>query len=196
MKRIYSLASIALITLLSFSFTSCDDDGYWYDDYDNESWWNSDYENPDDDFVLMSNYLRGHWKGTTQAKYYDENGILVNETLTTDIEFDKSNTNAIFGRGAQFDYNGSELVLSRTFSWRIDSRSGDIYMVYDGDNGSTFSMTLSYDDLYLSQNDFSGILVGNGETDTFSYTKYTYAKSDNPSKTVSSSVHFGKGSKR
>ena len=33
MKKFTTLLTMAFIALMSISFTSCDDDDYWYDDY-------------------------------------------------------------------------------------------------------------------------------------------------------------------
>ena len=37
-------------------------------------------------------------------------------------------------------------------------------------------MIIDYDDMKLDDRTFSGVMVGNGESDEFSYTRYTYAK--------------------
>ena len=181
MKRITRLLPIALIALLSFGFTSCDSDydewdDRWYDGWDEYSWWNSNYIDPSDDLLAMAQTLRGHWSGTTGARFYDVNNVLHEEVYDTDMEFDQYNSNSLFGRGRQKDFVGNELVLDRTFTWHIDTRTADIYIVYDGSNGQNFQMIIDYDDLHLDDHSFEGVQRGKGETDEFAYQRYTYAK--------------------
>ena len=123
------------------------------------------------DIVAMAQTLRGHWTGTTEAKFYDENGLLKREVYSTNIEFDQTDYN-ISGRGLQNDYIGEELKYSRRFSWYIDSKTWDIVITYDGG----FKMIISYDALSLDSKTFVGTMVGEGETDEFEYERVTYAK--------------------
>ena len=153
------------IAALPALFTSCDDDPWdpWYNHYG--PGYGRDYNRPDGgnnynddelDIVAMAQTLRGHWTGTTEAKSYDENGIL---------------------RGLQNDYIGDELKYSRRFSWYIDSKTWDIVITYDGGEGEpAFKMIISYDDLSLDSKTFVGTMVGEGETDEFEYERVTYAK--------------------
>ena len=184
MKAIKSLLAMLAIAALPALFTSCDDDPWdpWYDHYG--PGYGHDYNRPDGgnnnndelDIVAMAQTLRGHWTGTTEAKFYDENGILKREVYSTDIEFDQTDDNTS-GRGLQNDYIGDELKYSRRFSWYIDSKTWDIVITYDGGEGEpAFKMIISYDDLSLDSKTFVGTMVGEGETDEFEYERVTYAK--------------------
>ena len=185
MKKMTKLLPLVLIALLSVGFTSCsiDDDPWsdtyedpWFGDWNRNIWWNNNYANPSEDLLLMARTLRGHWSGTTAARFYDADNILRNEVYNTDIEFDQYKPNALFGRGRQRDYSGKQLVYDRTFTWHIDTKTWDIHMVYDGSNGQAFEMVIDYDDLRLDEHRFQGIQRGRGETDEFDYGRYTYAK--------------------
>lgn len=168
MKKITQLLPIALMALFSFGFVSCtDDDDYYYDD---------DYDSEYVDLTHMAQILRGHWTGKTAARFYNEQQQLVEEVYDTDIEFDQYDSNSLSGRGRQLDYIRGELVYDRVFSWRIDRGTGDIIMIYNGENGDNFQMVIDYDDLNLTDRSFSGVQRGNGETDEFAYNRYTYAK--------------------
>ena len=185
MKAIKSLLAMLAIAALPALFTSCDDDPWdpWYNHYG--PGYGRDYNRPDGgnnynddelDIVAMAQTLRGHWTGTTEAKFYDENGILKREVYSTDIEFDQNDDNTS-GRGLQNDYIGEELKYSRRFSWYIDSKTWDIVITYDGGEGEpAFKMIISYDDLSLDSKTFVGTMVGEGETDEFEYERVTYAK--------------------
>ena len=177
MKIITKLLPIALMTMLSFGFTSCDwENDPWYSGWDQNSWWNDNYANPSNDMLLMAGTLRGHWSGQTNASFYDANNILQQEVYLTDIEFDQYNANSLFGRGRQQDFLGTQLAYDRTFTWHIDVKTGDIYIVYDGNNNQTFQMVIRYNDLHLDDHRFEGVQYGQGETDEFAYQRYTYAK--------------------
>lgn len=169
MKKMMKLLPLALAALLTLGFTSCDTEEYYYDEYEY-----NDYS--DGDLYEMANTLRGRWSGRTAARFYDENGVLRQEVYDTDIDFDLYNANAYNGRGRQLDYLEGQLVYDRTFTWRIERGSGNIIMVYDGENGKKFQMVIKYNDLKLDDHTFSGVQVGDGETDEFSYQRYTYAK--------------------
>ena len=183
MKRIStittSIFSIAFLTMFSLTFVSCDDE-HWYDDdpwyntYGDDGWYNQSYNSPSNDRIDMANLLRGHWQGQTESRFYDSNNILKDEIYTTDIEFDQYMANSVYGRGIQKDYIGNTLQYSRTFSWGIDEY-GNVNITYDGNNGG-FTMVIAYNNLKLDSNAFTGTMTANGETDVFSWTRYTYAK--------------------
>ena len=186
MKTIKNLLAVLAIAALPALFTACDDDPWdpWYNhygpgygrDYDYHGHGNGNSNDDGIDIVAMAQTLRGHWTGTTVAKFYDENGILKTETYSTDIEFDQTDDNTS-GRGLQNDYIGDELKYSRRFSWYIDSKTWDIVVTYDGGEGiPAFQMIISYDDLSLDSRTFVGTMVGEGETDEFDYERVTYAK--------------------
>lgn len=167
MKKMMKLLPIVLMALFTVSVTSCSDDNYYYED---------PYDNSQDVLYEMAQTLRGHWTGKTAARFRDQAGQLREEVYDTDMEFDMYDFTSRNGRGRQVDYFNGEVAWDRTFSWAIDSRSGDIIITYDGENGTKFQMIIDYDDMKLDDHTFSGVMVGSGESDEFSYTRYTYAK--------------------
>jgi len=176
MKTKTLLATMTVALICSLTFSSCSDDHYYYDNpwYD-YGWYDEGYDNPSNDRVAMANMIRGHWSGQTRAQFYNSYGEWVDETYDTEIEFDQYSSGAVYGRGVQYDYYNGELDLQRTFSWGVD-QNGNIYITYDGDDGSSFTQVIDYDDLSLDSDYFTGTAVGDGETDYFSWQRYTYAK--------------------
>lgn len=168
MKKMMKLLPIVLMSLFTVSVTSCSDDNdYYYED---------PYDNSQDVLYEMAQTLRGHWTGKTAARFRDQAGQLREEVYDTDMEFDMYDSTSRNGRGRQVDYFNGEVTYDRTFSWAIDSRSGDIIITYDGENGKKFQMIIDYDDMKLDDHTFSGVMVGDGESDEFAYKRYTYAK--------------------
>jgi hypothetical protein len=184
MKRIYSLASIALITLLTFSFTACDeddDDWGWYDDYD---WYTKPYDYTDWDGDNTSNLyseaqcLRGFWTGTL-VNYYEEDGQQKSAQMNVDIVFDQYDSNSLNGRGQETDYVGDKSQVLK-FAWYVDPKTGSIFMKYD-DSGYIFYFDANRTDYYgfsLNSNAFSGYAQGQGNNEAldFNLTRTTLAK--------------------
>lgn len=165
MRKMMKLLPAVLMALFMVSVTSCvEDDDYRFDD--------------DSQAALreMVQTLRGHWTGKTAARFRDSAGLLREEVYDTDVEFDLYDSNSRNGRGRQVDYFNGKVAYDRTFSWTIDPRSANIIITYDGENGRKFQMVIDYDDMKLDDHAFSGVMVGGGETDEFSYARYTYAK--------------------
>ena len=173
MKSIKTILAMAFLMALPFTFISCDDDDYWYEPPRGEQ--------PDgsSDAIDMAQMMVGHWTGSLVAQGYDSNGILQKIAYSTDMELMQKNNDptATEGRGVQNDYINNVLQYSRNFSWSINCDSGDITIVYDAtSDADAYTMVIDYDDLYLSEQNFSGVMVGEGETDTFDFKWYSLSK--------------------
>lgn len=179
------------IAAVPFAMVSCDDDDYWgydYDDpyyywgYDGPDNWHGhgghhdgDYEESDD-LVLMAQFLSAAgWSGQMNSTF-TEGGVRVSKHFTVECEFHLSSVGATGGRGTETTWDDQGNEATRTFTWSINERTGDITMNYD----DGMQMLVDYDTLYLDNNEFSGTMKGinNDEVDEFSYTKATYAKGE------------------
>ena len=172
LKNIGIMAALAVATIL---VTSCEIDNYYEDNtYRRYSWWDDSYEYPSNDLLAMAQTLLGHWDGRFVARGVDAYGNAGTKVYYTDIEFDQYNSNAIYGRGRQVDYEGRNdpNPFSRSFSWRIDTRTRAIVITYD----NNYTMTIAYSELSLNDNAFEGVMRGANETDEFDFRRYTLAK--------------------
>ncbi len=178
MKRTVTLLSIAICGMIAF--TSCNEHHYWYDEgYRHHG---NRYEEPygaDGDnasyLLSMAQTLRGMWQGSLHTAYYDDNNQLVEGDYTTDIQFDQYDTNSINGRGVERDYdNNGDLVYEEAFSWYIDSKTEDIYLLFD--DSKRDMVVISF---HLDESNFYGTMKSEktGEVDEFSLKRYTLAPS-------------------
>ncbi len=178
MKKMKTMLVMMLAALAPFTFTSCDDEVYWYDDpwwyvYDDGSYyWNTDYyydtsyDYMDEGLTVLdeAQVLAGEWRGTMQ--YYTAADKSVAE-FNVNMLFVQNNPRAIKGTGIEVDsYNGESQTLN--FTWYIDAKSGDIYIRYDG-SGNTFVLDINARDkgFYLSEasGEFYGYMLGTNNND-------------------------------
>lgn len=81
MKKFNRIWMWMAIAAASFSFTSCDDDYYWYDDYNHGGWewnqgdWNNGSNGSQDDYLLSeAQTLTGDWRGSVMLSELAEDG--------------------------------------------------------------------------------------------------------------------------
>ncbi len=142
MKKLTSFLTVALMTIVCLSFTSCDKD------------------------ADRAYTLDGVWKGNMYIWYGDY------ESTYSIIEFDQESITANYGTGRWIDYydtnywSGHNYTPSRRFEWSV--RNGNIYIsFYDGSSNITiYNYTLS--DNYFS----GTMDAANGNRVTFSLSKY------------------------
>ena len=167
---------MAFIAIATIFVSSCQVDTNYYEDnyYQRYGWWDDSYNYPSSDLVLMAQTLRGHWDGQLVARGVDANGYAGVKSNYTDIEFDQYNSNAIYGRGRQRDFEGrnDRNPFTRSFSWHIDNRTRAIVITYD----NNYTMTIAYSEFDLNDNQFIGTMRGTNETDEFNFRRYTLAK--------------------
>ena len=176
MKSLKNIGMMAALAIATIFVTGCEIDNYYDDNsYRRYSWWDDSYEYPSNDLLAMAQTLRGHWDGRLVARGVDALGYAGTKVCYTDIEFDQYNSNAIYGRGRQVDYEGRNdpNPFRRSFSWRIDTRTRAIIITYDG---TGYTMTIAYSELSLNDNAFEGVMRGANETDEFDFRRYTLAK--------------------
>ena len=152
-----SLLMLMAIAAASFTFTSCDDDRYWhddygwYEDYNQGGWgWNQGDWNQgsggsqNSQLIEEAQTLVGKWYGPMTYSYINEDGVSrgKDEFYATMIFYQSGNRkNALSGSGVEIDevYDGKgEVEDSQTleFTWYIDN-NGDIYIRY-AKSGATF----------------------------------------------------------
>ena len=137
------------IAAASFSFTSCDDDDYWYDDYNHGGWgWNQgDWNNgsngsQDDNLLSEAQTLIGEWRGSVMLSELAEDGqSRDNYSFNAEMTFYQTGNkvNTLCGDGIEQDYieeTGETKTLK--FTWYID-KNGDIYIRYN-DSDATYVM--------------------------------------------------------
>lgn len=155
MKKFTSFLTVALMALMSLTFTSCDDDPYWhdhygwYDDYNHGGWgwnqgdWNQGSQgSKDQDLLDEAQTLVGDWYGKVQLSELAEDGNSRNNyEFEANMIFyqDKDNANSLSGSGIEVDYATDDSGDAQTlkFSWYIDN-NGDIYIKYT--SGTTYVM--------------------------------------------------------
>lgn len=185
MKKLRGIWMLMAIAAASFTFTSCDDDDYywhdpygWYDDYNHGGWgwndrdWNQGGQGSQDNQLLLeAQTLVGDWYGKVQLSELAEDGSSRNNyEFEANMLFVQDNTNATSGTGTEIDYatDGSEATSTYKFKWYIDN-NGDIYIKYA--SGSTYVMDLNASQygFHLGQenghqNDtFFGYMIGTGK---------------------------------
>ena len=79
MKKFNRIWMWMAIAAASISFTSCDDDDYWYDDYNHGGWnqgdWNNGSNGSQDDYLLSeAQTLTGDWRGSVMLSELAEDG--------------------------------------------------------------------------------------------------------------------------
>ena len=152
-----SLLMLMAIAAASFTFTSCDDDDYWYDDYgwyedyNHGGWgWNQGDWNQgsggsqNSQLIEEAQTLVGKWYGPVTYSYINEDGVSRgrDDFYATMIFYQSGNkVNALSGSGVEIDevYDGNgDVEDSQTleFTWYIDN-NGDIYIRY-AKSGATF----------------------------------------------------------
>ena len=177
MKKNHSLMGFALMMLTVFLFTACDTDDYDYaSDRDRYERWHPNNETVASRQIAMANMLRGAWRGKTEVTFRNQTGVIERATYDTEIQFNQSNLNSIYGEGVQRDYRDGALKYSRSFVWRIDYASSDILIEYNQSGGNTFTMRIAYNDLHLEDRAFNGVMTGTNEEDIFDYRRYGYSR--------------------
>lgn len=165
------------IAAASFSFTSCDDDDYWYDDYNHGGWnqgdWNNGSNGSQDDYLLSeAQTLTGDWRGSVMLSELAEDGQSRNNySFNAEMTFYQAGdkVNSLSGDGIEQDYieeTGETQTLK--FTWYID-KNGDIYIRYN-DSGATYVMDAGAKQygFHLGQEDgkivdvFYGYMIGTG----------------------------------
>lgn len=174
-KTLFSYAVAMTVVAASLILTGCDhddyrywDDWHYYDYHPYDGYHHGDGMMSDDDMVMMAQYLNAHWSGTLTALYADEDGNDVEDRFDIDWEFDQESADATHGRGQETTFVGGEEHGVRFFSWSIE-RDGDISMVYD----DGVEMTIVYDEMTLTANQFTGVMEGVNieETDVFTLSR-------------------------
>lgn len=128
--------------------------------------------------VLMSSYLNGFWQGTLVMNYKDESGNSQSDTCNVTWDFELASGEKTSGRGQEIRYFTDENDTTN-FSWQVNNEGG-IEMSFDNGSDDPINMLVAYNTLdLLSTTEFIGTLVGVNidETDDFSLTKVSYAKS-------------------
>lgn len=184
MRNLKSFMMLAAIAAASFSFTSCDDDDYyyrdpygWYGDYNHGDWgwndrdWNQGGQGSQDNQLLAeAQTLAGDWYGKVQlSELADDGNSRSNYEFEANMLFVQDNVNSTSGTGTEIDYatDGSDATSTLKFKWYID-RNGDIYIKYT--SGATYVMDLNASQygFHLGaedghQNDtFYGYMIGTG----------------------------------
>lgn len=173
MKKCTTMMFVAMMMSLPTLLTSCDSDPWhdapWYDDWS----WGNDYNHRpdnqnvsnDDFFVLMAQTLAGQWRGNMMAYELDDHGFAIDSlSYTTDIEFKQYNRQSISGTGTQYDFrpDTEKLEMKRNFTWYIDPKTGDIYLIYKEQNADgitrNYTMRVAYEDLNMNNRTFTGYL--------------------------------------
>ncbi len=179
MNRLRTMGMMAALAIATMMVSSCEVDNSYYEDnyYRRSSWWDDSYDYPSTDLLAMAQTLRGHWDGQLIARGVDANGNAGVKYYYTDIEFDQYNSNAIYGRGRQVDFEGRNdpNPFRRSFSWRIDTRTRAIVITYD----NNYTMSIAYRELNLNDNELTGTMRGINETNDFDFRRYTLAKKNN-----------------
>lgn len=178
------LAAAAVLVTLPLTFGSCDDPYYvvWDDGYG----WNGHHrpgENESQDFyVQMAQTIAGQWRGSMRAYALDKNNVAIDSVdYDTEIEFIQYNRQSIAGTGTQYDYtpHTNNVEYMRDFTWSIDTKTGDIHIIYKEigfDNVyHTYTMTIPYDQLNLDNHTFTGYLCSEDgtEVDDFWWNRYS-----------------------
>ena len=177
MKKFNRIWMWMAITAASFSFTSCDDDDYWYDDYNHGGWNQGDWNNGSNG--SLNNYLLsetqtliGDWRGSVMLSELAEDGQSRNNySFNAEMTFYQAGdkVNSLSGDGIEQDYieeTGETQTLK--FTWYIDKNS-DIYIRYN-DSGATYVMDAGAKQygFHLGQEDgkivdvFYGYMIGTG----------------------------------
>ncbi len=185
MRKNILLAAATVMLALPLSFSSCDNPDYDFIWGDNNGWdgHHRPGENEDDDFyVRMAQTIARQWRGSMRAYALDENNIAIDSIdYDTDIEFIQYNSQSIAGTGTQWDYtpHTDHLEYMRDFTWSIDTKTGDINLIYKElgfDNQyHTYTMTIPYDQLNLDDHTFTGYLWSEDgtEVDDFWWNRYS-----------------------
>lgn len=189
MKRIYTMMTMAIAMVVTFSLTSCGDDDYWYDWYDDDYYWGGDNDYRGDEgqgteqdfYVAMAQMLAGQWRGDMMAYELDDRGVAIDSIYySTDIEFQQYNDQSVSGTGTQYDFlqGATQPDMTRNFTWYIDTTNGSIYLTYkettsDGQNYD-YVMRIAYDNLNLSDRTFTGYLWSSDgyEVDDFWFDRF------------------------
>lgn len=177
MKKFNRIWMWMAIAAASFSFTSCDDDDYWYDDYNHGGWNQGDWNNgsngsQDDDLLSEAQTLTGDWRGSVMLSELAEDGQSRNNySFNAEMTFYQAGdkVNSLSGDGIEQDYieeTGETQTLK--FTWYID-KNGDIYIRYN-DSGATYVMDAGAKQygFHLGQEDgkivdvFYGYMIGTG----------------------------------
>lgn len=177
MKKFNRIWMWMAIAATSFSFTSCDDDDYWYDDYNHGGWnqgdWNNGSNGSQDDYLLSeAQTLTGDWRGSVMLSELAEDGQSRNNySFNAEMTFYQAGdkVNSLSGDGIEQDYieeTGETQTLK--FTWYID-KNGDIYIRYN-DSGATYVMDAGAKQygFHLGQEDgkivdvFYGYMIGTG----------------------------------
>lgn len=177
MKKFNRIWMWMAIAAASFSFTSCDDDDYWYDDYNHGGWnqgdWNNGSNGSQDDYLLSeAQTLTGDWRGSVMLSELAEDGQSRNNySFNAEMTFYQAGdkVNSLSGDGIEQDYieeTGETQTLK--FTWYID-KNGDIYIRYN-DSGATYVMDAGAKQygFHLGQEDgkivdvFYGYMIGTG----------------------------------
>lgn len=175
MKKFNRIWMWMAIAAASFSFTSCDDDDYWYDDYNHGGWnqgdWNNGSNGSQDDYLLSeAQTLTGDWRGSVLLSELAEDGqSRDNYSFNAEMTFYQTGNkvNTLCGDGIEQDYieeTGESQTLK--FTWYID-KNGDIYIRYN--SGATYVMDAGAKQygFYLGdekgQDVFYGYMIGTGK---------------------------------
>ena len=165
MKKMRFMWMLVAMAMMSFTFTSCDDDPWddhyhWNDPYGwsngygdwgwNNNYWNQGGNggNQGDTRTQMAQTLCGEWGGRMDYSYINEDGeSRSTDTYYTTMKFFQYNSNSrsYSGDGVETDYavdNNGNIIENQSqtldFSWYIES-NGDIYIKYKK-SGATFVM--------------------------------------------------------
>lgn len=171
MKKFNRIWMWMAIAAASISFTSCDDDDYWYDDYNHGGWNNGSNGSQDDYLFSEAQTLTGDWRGSVMLSELAEDGQSRNNySFNAEMTFYQAGdkVNSLRGDGIEQDYieeTGESQTLK--FTWYID-KNGDIYIRYN-DTGATYVMDAGAKQygFYLGdekgQDVFYGYMIGTGK---------------------------------
>lgn len=187
MKKFKIMLAAVLIIAAPTVFTSCDDDplyddgwryeDQWWSGYDNGGWsWNNDYynnggnANQGSSVLDEAEVLEGEWDGTMAYTNGDDGSV---SNFYANMTFVRNNSSSIKGTGTEVDYTlteSNEVGEQQTlkFNWYIDESTGDIYIHYLTNSGSTFVMdaSASQHGFRLVENEsFEGYMIGTNNKD-------------------------------
>ena len=140
MKKLRTIITVMIFSLVGFSFAGCDDDDF--EDF---------FEGFED--IGEADALYGTWEGYLGTFYYDRWGVGGDDYITT-IRFDKPLRGSASGRGYEVDryMDDPRNYYYCEFSWMISR--GEIVIIYDD---AIYEPVYIYD-YRLTRNRFSGYM--------------------------------------
>jgi len=185
MKRQLRHGMLLAVAASLFALTGCDSGDTYYD-FGYPRTTNNDgngANNDDSRLYELANTLRGHWNGAMRYEYTDDNGKRSIAQFDAQMEFDQYDATRLEGRGQEIDaatVNGKTQTQTLTFTWTIDEKTSDIYVVYDNSQKKYRITFLQNNELqsYLDGKRFAGTMIGvnNNEFIDFELSRYSYAK--------------------